>query len=894
MKGIALFYVAIAVAFSSVVSAQTQTRVVVPFQLSEITLLPSPFKDAMDRTCSYLLWLDKNRMLYTFRTNYGLSTQGATPVAGWEAPGHGLRGHTMGHILTGLAQAYMLTGDNRYKAKADSLVTELRTCQNAAASRGWNTGYLSAWTEPKVDSLTCNCGLCPWAPLYCMHKTIAGMLDCYNLLGNSTALTVATAMGDWAYNKLRSYNQTTREAFWNNMCWNAGEYGGWNESCANLYAITANANHMTAAKYFDHARLFTPCLNNQDQLNGLHANTQVPKIIGSLRIFENTGELNYWTIPKNFWSQVINSHTYINGGNSNGEYFQAINAIAGQLSDRTCETCNIYNMLKLTRLLFFHDPQPAYMDYYERALYNQILASQNPISTVIPPDSISGRIGLGTWNTQARFDDVSVTGGATTLFSDNFSSVSGSWTERSGTWAVGSGYYTQSGTSTPALSVASSIARQSYTYTVRAMKTGGNEGFLVVFGWKDSSNYFWWNIGGWNNTTHQIEKCVGGTRSVVGTTVSGSLTTGQWYTISITVTGNNVKCYLDGVLIHDYTDNQGISLHGHSTYFQPMRAGGIKTYGSDVDSFRCCDGTALENHTKYQESIYFHSGDTLYVNLFIPSQLNWTAKGMTVRMETRYPNSDTVRLAVTGTGYMPVKIRVPSWLRRTMEVRINDALQPRINTYGTYVKYNTTWNGNGTIELIMPQSLRFERAPDNTNVGGAMFGSQLLAGRYGTNNLSSLPTLNAGTVAKVSTDTLLSFTATATPAANGLIPYYRMHGERYGVYWTLTNVPRDTFITAAIPEAGTVASIFYNTPVIKIMNSAIHIDFPDRFSEQLPIAVKLFSLKGALVIHLKGIVQAGGQHILLNAPDACAQNEVYICSITAGTRSSERVLINLH
>jgi len=709
MKKFAAFAIVIT-ACCSIISAQTQARIVFPFPLSQVTLLASPFKDAMDRTCSYLLWLDKNRMLYTFRANYGLSTQGATTVGGWEAPAHGLRGHTMGHILTGLAQAYLLTGDNRYKAKADSIVTELRTCQNAATSRGWNTGYLSAWTEPKVDSLLAGTGLCPWAPLYCMHKTFAGMLDCYNLLGNSTALTVATAMGNWIYTRLSPYSQAQREAFWNNMCWNAGEYGGFNEACANLYAITGTTNHINAAKLFDHSRLFTPCLNNQDQLSGLHANTQVPKIVGSLRIFENTGEINYYTIANNFWNQVITAHTYVNGGNSIGEYFRAPNAIAGQLGDNTCETCNIYNMLKLTRLLFFHDPQPKYMDYFERALYNQILASQNP--------------------------------------------------------------------SAP---------------------------------------------------------------------------------------------------------------HGHSTYFQPLRAGGIKTYGSDVDSFRCCDGTALENHTKYTESIYFYSGDTLYVNLFIPSQLTWTAKSITVRMETRYPNSDSVRLTITGSGYMPVKIRVPYWLRRTMEVRINGSLQPRINTSGTYVKYNTTWSGSGTIELLMPQSLRFERTPDNTNVGGTLFGTQLLTGRYGTNNLSSLPTLNASTVTKV-VDTQLSFTATANPTTTGLIPYYRMHGERYSVYWTLTNVPSDTFITATVPISAVSLSV-PQVSEVKFLKSKIRLTVTGGFFKNQPMEMQLFSLNGVRIAQVKGLLRAGEQQASFILPKTLVSKKVYVCSITFSNQAFRRLLL---
>ncbi|MBN2188536.1 MAG: family 43 glycosylhydrolase, partial [Chitinispirillaceae bacterium] len=185
-------------------------------------------------------------------------------------------------------------------------------------------------------------------------------------------------------------------------------------------------------------------------------------------------------------------------------------------------------------------------------------------------DSITGRIGLGTWNTQVQFDSVRVTSGASTLFSDDFGSASGSWTTYYGTWAVSGGTYNQSGTNTPAMTAAPTISHHSYTYSVRARKTGGNEGFLVIFGMKDTSNYYWWNIGGWTNTAHRLQKCVAGTRTSIGTSVSGSITTNQWYTITITVTGNNIKCYLNGALIHDYSEGDG-----------PLYTSGQLTGGSD-------------------------------------------------------------------------------------------------------------------------------------------------------------------------------------------------------------------------------------------------------------------------------------------------------------------------
>jgi uncharacterized protein len=687
------------------VSAQPPARIVNPFQLSQVTLLASPFKDAMDRKCNYLRFLDNNRLLYSFRANYKLSTQGAAQYGGWESMA--IRGHTTGHVLSALAQAYQSTGDVQYKAKADSLVVELQKCQNAAVSAGFGAGYLAAIPESDVNTLL-NLGNI-WAPLYNIHKTFAGLLDCYRLLNNTTALDMATKLGDWAYTKLSPYNHAQFQNFWNDRQSAAGEFGGFNESLAELYKITGTAKYLTAAHFFDHDKLFNPCLAGKDSLNGLHANTSIPEIIGALKIYETSGDANSFTIAKNFFSIVIGAHTYINGGNSQAEYFRAPNAIAGQLTDDNDETCNIYNMLKLARQLFFFDPLPKYMDYYERALYNQILASQD--------------------------------------------------------------------------------------------------------------------------TT---------------------------------------------------------SVNGHCTYFQPMRSGGIKTYQSDLNDFKCCDGTGLENHTKYGESIFFYSADTLIVNLFIPSQLNWTAKGITVRLDTRYPNSDTVQLTVTGSAYMPVKVRVPFWLRRSMEVRINGTLQPRINTPGTYVTYNTTWSGSGTMVLVMPQTLRFEKTPDNATIGGAMYGAQLLAGQYGTNNLASTPSLNASTVVKTA-GTTLSFTGTASTGTVTLVPYYRMHNQRYSVYWNLTNVPPDSFIVAVAPR-DEVVTFFPSTPTLRILKSLIRVDFPAPASEITPLTLRLFSLNGVQVTSINRSIYKGERSMTLRTSDLLP-GATYICNLTIGTYSYNDVLM---
>jgi DUF1680 family protein len=701
-----IMFVCTLLAVAATVSAQTQARVVEPFKLNQVTLLPSQFKSAMDRTCSYQLFLNTDRMLYSFRQNYSLSTKGASSAGGWE--NMAVRGFTVGHMLSALSQAYATTGDNRYKLKADTLVSELAICQNADASKGFSAGYLSAFPESQVDQVINLQSI--WAPLWSIHKTFQGMIDCYNLTGNATALDIATKMGDWTYNKFRNYTQAQRNAMWVNFGQNAGEYGGYNESMINLYDLTRNANHLTAAKFFDHQEVFGPALNNQDALNGFHANTQIPKFVGSARIFEASGEANYYTIPKNFFSIVTSAHMYIEGGTSIGEWWKPPNQIASWLGDNNCESCCEYNMLKLARLLFFHDPQEKYMAYFERTLYNHVLGTQNPQS-----------------------------------------------------------------------------------------------------------------------------------------------------------------------------------VHGNNTYYIPLRAGGIKTYGSDYDGFNCCDGTGQESHTKYGETIYAHAGDTLYVNLFIPSQLNWTARGITVRMDTRYPNSDTVQLTVTGSASMPVRVRVPSWLRRSMEVRINGTLQPRINTPGTYVTYNTTWSGSGTMVLVMPQTIRFEKTPDNANVGGVMYGAQVLAGGYGTNNLSTMPTLSATTISKINVDTLI-FNATPSTGALTMVPFSRMHGQRYSVYWNLTNVPPDTFIVAVAPRAGAVPT-FNSAPKVRLLKShIIRLDFSNLPAEITPVTMELFSLNGVRMIKINRSIRADEPSLTIRA-SGLLPTATYVCAVTIGTRVYKNLLV---
>jgi uncharacterized protein len=599
----------------SVFAQSIPQQKVFPFELNQVTLLPSPFKSAMDRTLNYLLFIDSDRMLLPYRDNYGLpNPSGTKRYGGWETGA--LRGHTMGHFLTALSQAYQSTGNVKFKEKANTLVVELQKCQKEATNAGYHTGYLASFSEKRFDTLLTG-GPSIRCPFYILDKTLEGLLNCHRFLHDSTALDMAIKIGDWSVTKLAPYTAKQLDVFWEDKSKGSGEYGAFNANLVELSKITGDAKYLATARLFDHTELFNPLMEGSDPLKDRHANTHIPRVFGAMKIFEQSGETNYLKIAQNFQSIVTKDHSYINGGNSVHEYFRASKAIASYLTFETNETCNVYNMLKLTRELYLYDPQASYMDYYERALYNQILASQDTAST-----------------------------------------------------------------------------------------------------------------------------------------------------------------------------------NSHVTYFQPMVPGGIKVYGDDENTFKCCQGTGLENHTKYGNSIFFRSLDTLIVNLFIPSQLSWSEKNLMVKMETRYPDSDSIKISLTGSGTVPLKIRAPFWLRRSISVKVNGIEQSVTVTPGSYFTVGVPINGTGTVDLVLPQTLRFETSPDDATVGGAMYGAQVLAGAFGKDTLNNITSLDASTVKKTTAGSA-TFTATAGTGNVSLVPFFRMHNQHYSVYWKLNKIPSDPFITTA-------------------------------------------------------------------------------------------------
>jgi DUF1680 family protein len=334
------------------------------FRLEDVRLLDGPFKHAMELDKQYLLSLDVDRLLHNFRINAGLPST-AEPLGGWEEPKCELRGHSVGHYMTACALMYASTGDEKLKEKGNAVVTGLAQCQDKLG-----TGYLSAYPESFFDRVEARQRV--WAPYYTLHKIYAGLLDMYVYCDNQQALNVCKKFADWVITRNSKLTDEQMQAMLGT------EFGGMNEVLANLYGLTGEDKYLKIAQRFNHMAVLGPASKQEDRLTGLHANTQIPKFIGTARQYELTGEDWLKTASIFFWDTVVKERSYVIGGNSDGESFSPKERLSQALGPNTTETCNTYNMLKLTRHLFCWDPKVEYADYYERALYNHILASQNP------------------------------------------------------------------------------------------------------------------------------------------------------------------------------------------------------------------------------------------------------------------------------------------------------------------------------------------------------------------------------------------------------------------------------------------------------------------------------------------------------------------------------------
>lgn len=591
-----------------------------PFPLSQVRLLDSPFRDAMLRDQNYLLSLDCDRLLRNFRVNASLPTD-VSPYDGWEAPNCELRGHCVGHYLSACSLMFASTGDARFKGRVDKIVAGFAECQNALAKNGSHAGYLSAFPESFIDRVENQQPV--WAPWYTLHKIMAGLLDANQLCGNAQALEVLTNMANWVNFRVDSLPEEKMQASLD------AEFGGMNEVLANLYGVTGNADYLKTAEAFNQKKIFDPLAGRQDKLNGLHANTQIPKMIGAARQYELTGDERDADIAKFFWQEVALHRSYVIGGDSDGEHFFPTNNFARHLSVETAETCNTYNMLKLTRHIFEWQPDAVAMDFYERALYNDILASQDPDT-------------------------------------------------------------------------------------------------------------------------------------------------------------------------------------GMFTYFMSLKPGHFKTYSKPDISFWCCVGTGMENHAKYGDTIYFHGDNSLFINLFIPSELSWPEKNLVVRQDTKFPESDTTLLnfQTPTPAQLTLKIRWPAWAEK-ISLRVNGKRQKISGVSGSYVSINREWQNGDRVEIQLPMELHTEPLPGTSNIVAVLYGPIVLAGNLGTNGMPNPYAGDQLDFAKIPdpkvpifVGDLKTFLKKVKPIGDPLVfqtknlgqpydvtlvPFYKVSHERYSVYWNVVS-----------------------------------------------------------------------------------------------------------
>jgi len=596
------------------------------FSLKDVRLLDGPFKKAMDLDAKYLLFLQPDRFMSLLRKQAGLDPKGKV-YGGWE--GRGLAGHVLGHYISACSMMYAASGDKRFLDRVNYIVDELAECQKAHG-----TGYVGGVPGAKrifgevaagkieARKFSLNKG---WVPWYNLHKLYAGLIDAYRLCGSEKAKAIVIGMTDWAGGVTGKLTDKQMQGMF--QC----EIGGMNEALADVYAITGKGEHLKLATRFNHKFVIDPLVKQEDRLEGLHANTQVPKIIGVARQYELTGNKDLRTAAAFFWKVVTQDRSYVNGGNSEREHFRRKGELWKRLTASTAETCNTYNMLKLTRHLFAWTAEAQYADYYERALYNHILASQEP-------------------------------------------------------------------------------------------KKGG------------------------------------------------------------------------------------------MIYFCALKPGHFHTYNTPEDSFWCCTGSGIENHVKYGDSIYFHDDKSLYVNLFIASELTWKAKGLKVSQQTKFPCEPKTRFVFT--CEQPVKaalkIRHPYWAGPAIKATINGKKIDAKSKPGEYLTIDRSWAKGDAVDVELPMSLRLEPMENRPQVVAIMYGPILLAGQLGRQGFTDKmpyaalhwahgggptpPVPDLAAEGKPVAEWLkpvagkpLEFKTVGVgrPREVSLIPFYKAHHQRYTVYWDI-------------------------------------------------------------------------------------------------------------
>ena len=580
-----------------------------PFSLHDVRLLDGPFKTGQDIGTHYLLSLEPDQLLANFRKEAGLTPK-AKQYGGWEA--QGISGHTLGHYLSACALAWASTGDQQFLDRVHYIVDELAACQQAngdgyvAAIPGGKKAYAEvAAGNIRSAGFDLN-GI--WVPNYTMHKVLAGLRDAYRLANNPQALKVSQGLADWFEKTLSGLNEEQMQKIL------AAEHGGMNEVFADLYADTGDARYLALSRRFHHKAILDPLALGDDILPGKHANTQIPKIIGLATRYELAGDAGDRAAAEFFWDRVVHHHSYVTGGHCEAEHFGPPDKLNNRLTPMTTETCNVYNMLKLTEHIFGWNPSAAAADFYERALLNHIRSSQHP----------------------------------------------------------------------------------------------------------------------------------------------------------------------DGRVIYNVS----------------LKPGFHKEYQSLTNDFTCCVGTGMENHVKYGEGIYFHDEAGVWVNLFIASQLNWNAHGVTLHQATQWPDGDHSTITVTSAKpeEFTLRLRHPFWAD-TLIVKVNGKLVSDSTSPSSYCQIKRRWESGDKVEVTFPMALRTEAMPDNPNRIAVFYGPTLLAADLGEveNPRASRPgfvpvLLTAGRpvgdwVKPVSlAEEKFTTAGVGQPHDVELVPFHRLHDRRYTVY----------------------------------------------------------------------------------------------------------------
>ncbi|WP_348524216.1 glycoside hydrolase family 127 protein [Parabacteroides sp. PH5-8] len=613
------------------IGAQTK-QLVSSFSLSDVRLLDSPFRNAQELDKQYQLELEADRLLAPFLREAGLPPK-AESYTNWENTG--LDGHIGGHYLSALALMHASTGDKQIKERLDYMISELKRCQEANGNGyiGGVPGGKAIWEEVANGNIRAG-GFNlndKWVPLYNIHKTYAGLRDAWLYTQNEDAKEMLIRMTDWAIQLVAKLSDEQLQDMLRS------EHGGLNETFADVAAITGDEKYLALAHQFCHQFILEPLLNKEDKLTGLHANTQIPKVLGFKRMADLEGNNSWSEAARFFWETVVAQRSVCIGGNSTGEHFNPVNDFSKMIkSIEGPETCNTYNMLRLSKMLYETSADKSYMDYYERALYNHILSTQHP----------------------------------------------------------------------------------------------EKPGFV---------------------------------------------------------------------------------------YFTQMRPGHYRVYSQPQTSFWCCVGSGLENHAKYGEMIYAHADNQLYVNLFIPSRLDWQTKGIEIVQENNFPDEaqTSLRINPKKATTFTLSIRHPEWVAKgTLKIRLNGKKISTPQAENGYVSIHRSWKKGDIVQIEMPMKLCVEQLPDHSNYYSFFYGPIALAAKTGTEDLKGLfaddsrgghiahgrqiplkdmpiivseadklTSLLQPVAGKPLTFKLYSLYPESYKDGLELIPFFRLHESRYVIYW---------------------------------------------------------------------------------------------------------------